>query len=104
MKYRDHAEILPLPERAGQSWTHVTDGATLQLTGWPVWSALSCHGLEQLALPPIKRLLIYCDGDVPGWRAGDALAAHALRTGIKVAIKKPDHGDALDHYNARKQA
>ena len=45
-----------------------------------------------------------CDGAVPGWRAGDALASHALRAGIKVAIKKPDHGDALDHYNARKQA
>ena len=59
MKYRDHAEILPLPERAGQSWTHVTDDATRQLTGWPVWSALSCHGPEALALPPVKRLFIY---------------------------------------------
>lgn len=101
MKYRDHAEILPLSERAGQSWTHVTDDATRQLTGWPVWSALSCHGLETLALPPVKRLFIYCDGDLQGWQAGDALASRALRAGVEVALKKPDHGDALDYLNGR---
>ena len=27
MKYRDHTEILPLLEEAGQSWAHVSDGA-----------------------------------------------------------------------------
>ena len=81
MKYRDHAEILPLPERAGQSWTHVTDDATRQLTGWPVWSAFLCHGPETLALPPVKRLFIYCDGDLQGWLADDVLARHPCRRG-----------------------
>ena len=85
----------------------VTEGienalATRQLTGWPVWSALSCHGLETLALPPIKRLFIYCDGDLQGWQAGDALASRALRAGIEVALKKPDHGDALDYLGRAK--
>ena len=28
MKYRDHAEILPLLEGAGESWAHVNDGDT----------------------------------------------------------------------------
>jgi len=84
----------------------VTEGienalATRQLTRWPVWSALSCHGLETLALPPIKRLFIYCDGDLQGWQAGDALASRALRAGIEVAMKKTDHGDALDYLNGR---
>lgn len=84
----------------------VTEGienalATRQLTGWPVWSALSCHGLETLALPPVKRLFIYCDGDLQGWQAGDALASRALRAGVEVALKKPDHGDALDYLNGR---
>lgn len=96
--------LYPVAEELGVAEGIETALAVRAMTGLPVWACLSCHGLEQLALPPIKRLLIYCDGDVPGWRAGDALAAHALRAGIEVAIKKPDHGDALDHYNARKQA
>ena len=28
MKYRDHTEILPLLEGAGESWAHVNDGDT----------------------------------------------------------------------------
>ena len=28
MKYRDHTEILPLLEEAGQSWAHVSDDDT----------------------------------------------------------------------------
>ena len=96
--------LYPVAEELAVAEGIETALAVRAMTGLPVWACLSCHGLEQLALPPVKRLLIYCDGDVPGWRAGDALAAHALRTGIEVAIKKPDHGDALDHYNARKQA
>ena len=42
MKYRDHAEILPLLEGAGQSWAYVQDGDRDELRTTLAGGVLKC--------------------------------------------------------------
>jgi putative DNA primase/helicase len=57
----------------------------------PVWAALSATGLEHLELPPsVTTVVIWCDHDAPGIRAGRALATRLLRQGRTVKVLVPD--------------
>lgn len=77
------------------------------LTGIPVWSAVSAHGLETLMLPPgLAELVIGADNDPNGVgeRAAHALAQRAQRAGVgkvTVTIPKRVGDDWLDVLNRR---
>ena len=77
------------------------------LTGIPVWSAVSAHGLETLMLPAgLAELVIGADNDPNGVgeRAAHALAQRAQRAGVgkvTVTIPKRVGDDWLDVLNRR---
>ena len=48
MKYRDHAEILPLLEGAGESWAHVNDGDRGQLRATLAFGFAEINGASAL--------------------------------------------------------
>ncbi|MBP7712029.1 MAG: toprim domain-containing protein [Gammaproteobacteria bacterium] len=80
------------------------------LTGIPVWSAVSAHGLETLMLPPgLAELTVAGDNDPHGVgeRAAHRLAQRAQREGIPtvtVSIPKRVGDDWLDVLNRRSPA
>jgi hypothetical protein len=58
-----------------------------------VWAALSTSGMRSLRLPANpSRLLIACDGDLPGREAAHALATQAHALGWSVALLDPGDG------------
>ena len=48
MKYRDHTEILPLLEGAGESWAHVNDGDRGQLRATLAFGFAEINGAAAL--------------------------------------------------------
>jgi hypothetical protein len=68
----------------------------LKVTG-SVWASLSTSGMEALDLPSGGDLLVAVDGDDAGRKAGETLAARAVRSGWTVNIADP--GDGLDFAN-----
>lgn len=67
------------------------------LRGVPCWAARSALGLEQWRPPEhVRRVIIAADGDAPGLRAADVLAA-SLRSFVRVEIAAaPDGRDWND--------
>jgi putative DNA primase/helicase len=59
----------------------------------PTWAALSCSGIQSLALPPeIKNVSIMADGDEPGEKAAMLAATRWQREGRKVRICRAPSG------------
>jgi putative DNA primase/helicase len=80
------------------------------ITGLPVWSAISAHGLETVGLPlGLAELVVGADRDPNGVgeRAAHALAQRALCEGVpvvKVSVPKRVGDDWLDVLVRRSHA
>ena len=67
--------------------------AVRQVTGRPVWAALSTAGLRTLQLPTtIRAVTILADGDTAGDQAARAAATRWTREGRTVRIARPPTG------------
>lgn len=82
--------------------------AVREITGWPVWACGSAHGLQNVELPQVRELAIYCDHDPhgQGWRAGRELMHRAMKAGITCRPWMSAHTgeDILDELNRIKEA
>ncbi len=67
--------------------------AGMQVTGLPVWAALSTSGLRSIILPPgIREVVILADNDGPGLAAAEAAAERLEQEGRFVRIQVPPEG------------
>ena len=78
--------------------------AVRQVTGLPVWAALSTAGLRTLQLPTtIRAVTVLADGDTAGDQAARAAATRWTREGRTVRIARPptglDFNDVLLGYD-----
>jgi putative DNA primase/helicase len=67
-----------------------------QVTGFPTWAALSCHGLRTLVLPThVRTVMIFADHDSrnietdPGMQSAYFAAGRWSKQGLQVEIFKP---------------
>ncbi len=64
-----------------------------QATGLPVWAALSTSGLSGLVIPAhVRHIVILADGDEPGEKAAQMVAARWCDEGRQVRIARPPRG------------
>jgi phage/plasmid primase-like uncharacterized protein len=61
-----------------------------QVTGIPTWAALSCAGMQTLAVPDSVRTVLICaDHDLPGLKAAEAAARRWTQAGLTVQLTYP---------------
>lgn len=81
--------------------------AARMLFDMPVWSAVTAHGIETFAPPPVcKRLVVYSDNDpsFTGQAAAYALAKRLARCGVECEVRVPEVGDWNDVLTSQRRA
>jgi phage/plasmid primase-like uncharacterized protein len=67
--------------------------AAMQVTGHPVWAALSTSGLRTLQLPlDVRHVIVLADGDAPGEAAAQECAWRCKQEGRRARIARPPKG------------